>query len=168
MSTSKVALLSLALALATPCAVLAHAPGDLKDAIVGAWSLASIYEEDELGEDLERWGRAPRGLLSVDASGRFMLQLIGTEPLRVASAPPVGAGAMCGSAACLSYAGSYVLDRATIAFTIEDALSSEAGLRATASVTIDESGALHVVSAAEASPTGVYHSRLVWKRATAE
>ena len=28
--------------------------------IVGTWTLVSVYEEDDQGQDLDRWGSAPR------------------------------------------------------------------------------------------------------------
>lgn len=164
------ALLALALsACAAPLTAAAQAPGALKDGIVGAWSLASIYEEDDFGEDLDRWGSAPRGHLSVDASGRFMLQIAAREPIRLASADAAtNTVPTCGNGrACVAYAGVYALDRArgTIVFTIEDAVSAEAGAQATAAVNIDADGTLHFVSSAESSPTGAFYSHTAWKRA---
>lgn len=133
--------------------------------IAGTWTLVSIYEENESGEDIDQWGRNPRGHFVADGSGHFMLQIVGPNAIQVASAAsaPLCAGA---SVAGAGYAGSYSLDpNGRITFTIDEALAPKSdGNRATASIRF-ENERMHFVSSAEGSPTGAFYSHLVWKRA---
>ncbi len=140
---------------------------DVREALVGTWTLVSIYEENDSGAELDRWGDDRHGRFIADRPGHFMLQLVGRNPIRLES--PAQARACSRSAAyeSIGYAGAYTIDEAHDVMTLkaEDALAPDfdRSLR-TASISI-EGHLLHFRSSAEASPTGAFYAHLVWKRA---
>src|SRR5262245_3055167 len=92
----------------------------LRDAIVGSWTLVSIYEEDEVGEDLDRWGDRPTGHFVADASGRFMLQIVGRDATEIAMfAPSPLAPRYLGGRGSLGYAGRLTVDESKGKLTLE-------------------------------------------------
>jgi len=54
--------------------------------IDGTWILQSLYEENDSGEELDRWGDKSAGSFIADASGYFSLQLIGRGAIHVGAA----------------------------------------------------------------------------------
>lgn len=88
----------------------------LKDKLVGAWSLVSIYDEAQDGKKYEVWGPGVQGLTIYTAGGRFSTQVIAADRDKAASKNPrmpVGQA--------IAYFGSYVIDESamTIALHIE-------------------------------------------------
>ena len=139
---------------------------DVREALVGTWTLVSIYEENDSGEELDRWGDDRRGRFIASNAGHFMLQLVGQNPLRLES--PAQAHGCSRSAAyeSIGYAGSYIIDEAqdVVTLKVENALTPEfdKSLRTTA-ISI-EGDRLHFHSSAQASPTGAFYLHIVWKR----
>lgn len=133
------------------------------EAIVGTWTLVSIYEEDEVGEDLDRWGNSPAGRFVADASGYFMLQIIGRDPIRIATIAPRHAG----DRRILGYAGRLAIDETTgkATFAIGDATEAAWDSHRPSTEMSIADDTLHFVSASDVSPTGAFYVHLVWKRA---
>jgi hypothetical protein len=142
-------------------------PRDVRDAVVGTWTLVSLYEENESGEGVDRWGDDPQGYFTADGSGHFMFQLVGRNPIRLESPAQSRACARRAAYESIGYAGNYVIDEAqdVMALEVDGALVPEFDKsRRTASISI-EGDRLHFRSGAEPSPTGAFHAHLVWKRA---
>ena len=155
------ALLSSTLAFAVPASAQQM---NKQDGLEGTWALQSIYEENDGGEDLDRWGSRPTGHFIADASGHFLFQLVGRDAIKVAGAASLRSAGSDREA--LAYAGRYQFDRAqgVIKLSIDDAaLPDWDGTHPTASITI-EGNRLEFVSSAETSPSGSFYSHLVWKR----
>jgi hypothetical protein len=72
----------------------------LAERIAGTWLLVSFYDEDETGEEIERWGTEPKGRLSFDDHGRFAFQLQDNLGFRL----------------CAAYSGTYRITEARINF----------------------------------------------------
>src|SRR5712671_732167 len=111
------------------CALLAL-PGAVSNArpssgasVVGTWHLVSLYDEDADGEEASTFGLTPKGRLVLDDSGHFMLQIV--DDLRWSTCDRGGATAARDTAAAgmLAYFGNYEIDRGTILFRVEAALS---------------------------------------------
>src|SRR5271166_2007993 len=88
----------------------------LKDKLVGAWSLVSIYDEAQDGKKYEVWGPGVQGLTIYTAGGRFSTQVMAADRDKAASKNPrmpVGQA--------IAYFGAYTVDEAamTIALHLE-------------------------------------------------
>lgn len=94
----------------------------LKDRVVGAWKLVSLYSERPGGPRPAEWNRQVNGMAMFDAQGRFTWQLIGEARPESASKDPRQPDALV-----VSYYGSYTINEAdqTIAFQIERASYSQ-------------------------------------------
>jgi hypothetical protein len=154
----------------TLCATLAM-PGAVGNAqplsgrsLAGTWHLASLYDEEANGEEASTFGLTPKGRLVLDDSGHFMLQIV--DDLRWGACDRGGATAALDTAAAgtLAYFGKYEIDRGTILFRVEAALSR----RWEGSVRLAEfnlaDGRLDLVSSALPSLTGAAYSHLAWQR----
>jgi hypothetical protein len=136
-----------------------------KHAVEGTWVLQSIYEEDDAGEELDRWGDKPTGHFIADTWGHFSFQLVGRGAIRVASASSAPGCSKITDREALAYTGRYVMnaEQGTITLAIEDA--TVAGWdrnRPKASIAVGQD-TLDFVSSIE-SATGVFYTHLVWKR----
>ncbi len=139
----------------------------VREAIVGTWTLVSIYEEDETGDDLDRWGNKPTGRFVVDGSGHFMLQIVGRDAIEFAMLAKPLAPRYVGDRRILGYAGRLLIDEpeSKITFQIEEAVDAAWDTpRPSTSIAVKD-GVLHFVSASEVSPTGAFYLHAVWKRA---
>ncbi len=152
-------------AMGFPAAAAGQTPArDIGHALVGTWTLVSIYEEDELGADMDRWGDNPRGHFVADDAGHFMFQIMGRNVIRLAGALPERACRNTKGYEGIAYAGSYVVDpeRRTIALEVDDALLPEFDhSRRTGSISL-EGDQLDFISAAETSPTGSFYTHIRW------
>ena len=147
-----------------PCLAQAQTPGS--HAIEGTWVLQSIYEENDGGEDIDRWGERPTGQFIADASGRFSFQLVGRGAIRFATASSSPACSQTSDREALAYAGKYELDpeQDRIRLEVEDAtIIGWDGNHPTASINISQDR-LDFVSSTETSPTGAFYTHMVWKR----
>jgi len=154
----------IALACQVPCGP-ARAQERGSRAIAGTWALQSIYEENDGGQDLDRWGARPTGHFIADAAGHFSFQLVGRGAIRLASASSPACSARSDREA-LAYVGTYAVDpeQGTITLRIEDATAAGwERSRPNAAVTVG-GDRLDFVSSAETSPTGAFYTHLVWKR----
>jgi hypothetical protein len=59
--------------------------------LAGTWVLTSLYDEDEIGDEVDEWSFNPYGRLSFDRDGRFAVRL--QDGL--------------GFGLCITYAGTY-------------------------------------------------------------
>ncbi len=61
----------------------------IRDAVVGAWDLVSLYDEDDSGLEVLTFGRHPRGRLMLDFEGNFHFRSSTTCicPCRIAARP---------------------------------------------------------------------------------
>jgi hypothetical protein len=160
-----VAAIALVLGLRLPAAV-AQTANSQADMLVGTWALVSIYEEDDQGEDMDRWGDDPQGLFIADGIGNFMFQLVGRDVIRLAGAMPPIACRDPKEYQGIAYSGQYAIDaqRGTIAVLTKVALSREFDrTRLTASITF-KGDELDFISAAETPPTGTFYAHLRWRR----
>jgi len=134
--------------------------------IVGTWQLASIYEEDSGGEDIDQFGIAPKGQLIVDGRGHFSLQIMSQGGRRYSSRDrpaPVHVNALVEA---MSYFGAYYLDphhNKLILHASHCLFRSCDKTNRSASVKI-RGNEMELVSAVELSLTGAHYSRTVWRR----
>jgi hypothetical protein len=138
-----------------------------KHAVEGTWVLQSIYEEDDAGEELDRWGERPTGQFIADIWGHFSFQLVGRGAIRFASASSAPVSSMITDRETLAYTGTYVMDaeHSTITLAIEDAtVAGWDRKHPKASITVGQD-TLDFVSSI-GSPTGMFYTHLVWKRAS--
>lgn len=140
----------------------------LKDRIVGAWRLVSIYEENELGEDIALFGTDPRGLFIATRDGRFSLQIVSHDGRRLAGDRQTLAVADDSSSLreALAYYGVYSLGEARGMLTLQVAyclLRSCDGSRRNAFVAFD-GDRMTFTSVVGQTPTGSAHSFLTWER----
>jgi hypothetical protein len=160
--------LRIAVALVLGLCAAAHAepaPRDVRDALAGTWTLVSIYEENDGGEELDRWGDDRRGRFVADNAGHFMLQLVGRNPIRLESPAQLRACAR-NAYESIGYAGTYSVDEGQDVLTLKIVDAIAPGFEGSQRTTVIslEGGKLHFRSAAEASPTGAFYAHLVWKR----
>jgi hypothetical protein len=141
------------------------------DQIVGTWRLVSVYEEDDQGQDLDRWGSAPEGEFTASADGRFSLMIVGRHVTRIAGN---NAERACSSLkACrefmdqkvVGYAGQVSAGPDNVVFlNITDELEwGWKNRRVITSVKI-ENERMHFTSSLDPSPTGSFYVHLVWRR----
>ena len=139
--------------------------------IVGTWRLVSVYEEDDQGQDLDRWGSAPEGEFTASADGRFSLMIVGRHVTRIAGN---NAERACSSLkACrelmdqkvVGYAGQLSAGQDdVVVLNITDELESGwKNTRVITSVKIQDER-MHFTSSLDPSPTGSFYVHLVWRR----
>jgi hypothetical protein len=139
----------------------------IREAIAGTWTLVSIYEEDDTGNDLDRWGNKPTGHFTADDSGHFMLQVVGRDAIEIATLAKSLVPRYVGDRRILGYAGRLLIEETAskITFQIEDAVDKAWDTpRPSTSISLTDN-TLHFVSASEVSPTGAFYLHAVWKRA---
>lgn len=161
------ALFGAAFAFAAMVASNAREAKPLREAVNGTWTLVSIYEEDDTGDDLDRWGNKPTGTFIADESGHFMLQLVGRNAINIATLSKSLAPRYIGDRCILGYAGRLLIDEAAgkVTFQIEAAVDKAWDTpRPSTSMSLKHD-TLHFVSSAEVSPTGAFYLHAVWKRA---
>ena len=77
----------------------------LKELIVGAWVLDSVYDQSQDGKKNDTWGPNVKGIVMFDGTGRFSFQIIAAERSKSASnnpRNPVGQA--------VGYFGTYTVD----------------------------------------------------------
>src|SRR5258708_4822380 len=113
-----------------PMASAEHMVRASQMALVGTWSLVSLYEEDVGGEELGRWGNSPQGRFIAGSEGEFTFLLIGKDLIFLATTDSELA---CHAIrACregmerkvTGYAGTYSVDetKSSMVFKVKDAL----------------------------------------------
>jgi len=155
------------IALAVQPSCLARAEPLTAQAVEGSWVLQSIYEENDGGQDLDRWGERPTGHFIADASGHFSFQIVGRDAIRVASVLSSPLCTMPSDREALAYAGTYQLDprQSRMMLRIEDATLAEWDRsHPNVSVTVGPDR-LDFVTSGETSPTGAFYTHLAFKRA---
>lgn len=163
-------ILIVAALLAAPCQA-AVAEGNAVPRIAGKWTLVSVYEENDAGEDLGRWGNSPEGQLTASADGRFSLLMVGRNVTRIAT---TAAEQACSnvrscremlSLKVICYSGAYFAGAENeISFDIDDSIERGwKGTRVVASVNFRDNE-MHFVTASAPSPTGSFYVHLVWQK----
>jgi hypothetical protein len=135
----------------------------LKDQIVGAWVLDSVYDQGQDGKKTETWGPNVKGTVMFSPTGRFSLQLISADRSKSASnnpRSPVGQA--------IGYFGTYSVDEAkqTVTYHIERATFPQwDGLDRTATIETITGSELNLLQAAVQDPTlGTIIPHLNFKR----
>src|SRR5262249_40436435 len=142
--------------------------GSLADGLVGTWSLVSIYDEDERGEDMDPFGENPQGQLVFDATGRFSFQIFGSAPKFASNDRKLGTSLENSITLqdSLAYFGTYSVDgvKSVLTLHVERCLFRNwnggdriAWLRL-------EGARLDLTSAVEPSFSGSYYPHSVWNR----
>jgi hypothetical protein len=81
----------------------------LKDRLVGAWSLADIYDRGKDGSEYYVWGEGVQGLAVYTSGGHFSIQIIAANrDKRASKTPRMPVGQSIG------YFGTYTVDEATM------------------------------------------------------
>ena len=140
----------------------------LAEQIVGTWRLASMYQENAEGEDIDQFGGAPKGMFMADRQGNFSFQVMSNRGRRLfANSPPAVVMARSdGLLEAVTYVGIYVVDEDRRKLTLHVAYCLFTGCDQTdrvADLRI-EGDILEMTSATESSPTGAFYSYTVWKR----
>jgi len=137
--------------------------------ITGVWTLHSIYEEDDDGDDIAQFDDDPKGQLSFDGNGRFSFAIIGYD-LKFKSGNRVRGSRFENDAATklnLFYYGTYQLNAAgnEVKLTIErSSFPNWNGQVRTATFAVD-GGKLDIRSGSSISSlTGAGCSHTVWMR----
>ena len=149
----------------------AVAKGNVAPRIAGKWTLVSVYEENDTGEELGRWGDNPEGQFTAAADGRFSLLIVSRNITRIAT---TAAEKACSnlrscremlSLKVICYSGVFAADAENkISFDIDDSIERGwKGTRVLTSVTF-RSNEMHFVTASDPSPTGSFYVHLVWKK----
>lgn len=152
--------------------LISHAQDRTASRIIGKWTLVSVYEEDAGGDDLDRWGTAPKGQFIARADGSFSFLMVSRDVIRLAGNNAERACA--GLRACretmdrkvIGYAGTYSIDnKSKLLLDIADSL--ERGWKGTKIRTEArmEADQMHFVTASDQSPTGSFYVHLVWRKA---
>ena len=136
--------------------------------IVGTWQLVSIYEEDDGGEDIYRFGVVPMGRFMADRQGNFSFQIMnrGGRPYAANSRVPTVETPGVGIIGAMTYFGTYAVDEkihklklqiATCLFRSCDQTERTAELKFSGNT-------MELTSATEPSPTGATYTHMVWKK----
>lgn len=135
--------------------------------IEGTWILQSLYEENDSGEELDRWGDKPTGRFIADAVGHFSFQLVGREAIRVGTTESSPKCSSRTDRESLAYTGAYLIDREQdrMKLHIEDATSAQWDqTHASVGIAVGPDH-LEFVSSGETSLTGAFYSHLMFRRA---
>jgi hypothetical protein len=133
----------------------------LKEQLVGTWTLVSLVEQYQDGrKDSNSFGPNLKGMLMLDRTGQFSLQLIGGERAKTSGNPrsPIGPA--------VAYFGTYSVGEGDKSLTYHVERSTFPDFEGTdqkATVTIagDE---LRYVRAPIPSPAGTFVPTLEWRR----
>lgn len=136
----------------------------LKDRLVGAWTLNSIYDLLANGDKHDTWGPGVKGTVLMSASGRFSWQLVSANRDKSAAKSPRDP-----VAPAIGYFGSYVVDEAakTVAFRIEGCTFPQwEGIERVATIDVLSDTEMSLKSAKVKDPTlGEFIPHSTWKRA---
>ena len=161
--------LGVALGLVYPVATFfgSTASAQVASDVVGTWILVSSVTDKD-GARTDQFGSGAKGMLTLDADGRFMLTIIGPDLPKFASnnrtkgTDAENAAAVHGA---LNYFGTYTIDEPSKSITVMIEASSYPNFvgetqKRTLSVSGDE---LQVINAAPSGGGGV--ATQIWKRA---
>jgi hypothetical protein len=135
----------------------------LKELVVGAWLLESVYDQSQDGKKNDTWGPNVKGIVMFDSAGRFSFQIIAADRSKSASDNPRDpVGKLAG------YFGTYTVDEAakTLTYHIERATFPPwDGIDRTAHIAIDTENEFNQISAPVPGPSGPLIPYLIFKRA---
>jgi hypothetical protein len=134
--------------------------------IIGTWKLASIYEEDEQGYEVNQFGDGVIGEVIVGKGDNFSLQIMSPSARRYTPRSP-SCVAAAGLVDAITYFGTYSIDSQTKKLTlhIENCLFRKCdGTNPTISINILDDK-MEWISAGVPSATGAAYSDIVWRRA---
>jgi hypothetical protein len=132
-----------------------------KEEIVGAWIVASVFDEYSNGEKKDNWGGPVKGQITFGRTGRFTQILIGPTAASMKSDDPRKPDALI-----VAYYGTYTVDEAgkKISTKIESA-SYSARANTEASWTVQGSGdTLTLIGSPRKDQHGTFSPKLQVKR----
>jgi hypothetical protein len=134
-------------------------------AIVGVWTLVSIYEEDAGGEEINRFEDGAAGQLMADENGNFSLQMMNLSARRYSAVPPAQSIDASDLIDAITYFGTYFLDPTgeRLTLRVERCLFRECDLMDQI-ITLKINGkVMEWVSIDAFSTTGAYYRQFVWQ-----
>ncbi len=96
-----------------PCLLASCGTKDLKDQLVGTWTVTSQEQARNDGSKVERFGANPKGITIFEANGRFATILARADLPKLASSDPMKpspAEAMALAVGSVAYFGTYTVD----------------------------------------------------------
>jgi hypothetical protein len=135
----------------------------LKEAIVGAWSLTSVFDEYESGQKNNPFGTGVKGSLMFDSSGRFSQIVIGERQDDMKQADPRRPDALA-----VAYFGTYTVSEADkiVSMKLERAAnSSRDGAELKLTIKSISADALSFVGSPRKDQRGTFSPHLELKRA---
>jgi len=134
----------------------------LKEQLIGTWTLVSNVQKYQDGKEENDFGPNGKGILTLDRSGWFSLQLIGGDRPKSAGAPtaPIGPA--------IAYFGTYSVgegDKSLVWHVQGATFPNFEGTDQKATVVAIKGDEMSYVRAAIPSPKGTFVPTLVWKRA---
>lgn len=122
--------------------------GLLREQIVGTWMLISFYEEDDSGEEIEKFGLRPPGHLVFDRQGHFAFQI--EDDL--------------GFNRCVAYSGTYEIEtKSRIRFRPDSPVSPNNERHSDLRL---DSAQMELTSTIYPSLAGSSYSHTIWQRVT--
>ena len=134
----------------------------LKDQLMGVWTLVSNIEKYQDGKEKSTFGPQGKGLLILDRTGWFSLQIIGGDRAKQTGRPvnPIGPA--------ITYFGTYTVgegDKSLVYKVQGSTYPNFEGTEQKATITIVNADAMTYVRAPIAGPQGSFVPTLTWKRA---
>lgn len=133
----------------------------LKDQLIGTWTLISNVEKYQDGKERNTFGPQGKGLLILDRTGWFSLQLIGGDRPKQTGRPdnPIGPA--------VTYFGTYSVGEGdkSLVFKVQGSTNPNfEGTEQKATISIIKGDDMTYVRAPIASPEGPFVPTLTWKR----
>jgi hypothetical protein len=152
----------LCVGVALPAGTACAQQKSLKEQLIGTWMLVSNIQKYQDGKEENSFGPKVKGILMLDLTGRFSLQLIGGDRPKPTGDPttPVGPA--------IAYFGTYSVGEEDKSLTYHVERSTFPGFEGTdqkATITTINGDALTYVRAPIPSPAGTFVPTLEWKRA---
>jgi hypothetical protein len=135
----------------------------LKDAIIGSWSITSVFDQYENGKKNNPWGAGLKSSLVFDGAGRFSQIIIGEPQPDMKTADTRKPDALI-----VAYYGSYTVNEGnkTIAIKIDGhSYSPRAGTQQTWTVAAIKGDTLSLVGSPRKDQEGTFSPQLELKRA---
>jgi hypothetical protein len=135
----------------------------LKDAIIGSWSITSVFDQYENGKKNNPWGAGLKSSLVFDGAGRFSQIIIGEPQPDMKTADTRKPDALI-----VAYYGSYTVNEGnkTIAIKIDGhSYSPRAGTQQTWTVAAIKGETLSLVGSPRKDQEGTFSPHLELKRA---
>jgi len=134
----------------------------LKDQVLGTWTLVSNVQKYQDGKEENDFGPKGKGLLILDRTGWFSLQIIGGDRAKQTGRPvnPIGPA--------ITYFGTYTVgegDKSLVYKVQGSTYPNFEGTEQKATITIINADDMTYVRAPIAGPQGSFVPTLTWKRA---